>query len=423
MKVISKGFVPTKGITCMTGPNDSNSKIIDEEKLPRRDWFLLPLLSLLTICSLIAGSELTARHLFPWRPGVQSCVVLDDPLGQHGIPNSVCREKEPETSTVEYRFNSCGHRAGMECGPKPDESYRIVMTGSSLAMGLRVKREETFAALLPKKLSLRTGRRIELYNTAVAVMEGGTPRTVALRFNDVLAAKPDMVLWILGPWDIEHVSTLYVEQKRSSAEKPGSLVQKVLQYRDQVESLSPQAINDAITDMFHRSRTALMLQHYMYQNQSLYVKHFLIGSDESAGFLKAEPSAALKSKMQEFDRYTAEIAARAQKAGVPLVAVLLPSRAQAALISMGEWPDGFNPFELDNAVRDIVTRHGGIYVDVLPDFRNVPNPEGHYFPVDGHPNASGHAVISEMLAKELTNGAIPELKAVSPPPTEAEKRN
>jgi hypothetical protein len=330
----------------MIGPDVTNSNLIEATKLPRRDWFLLPMLSVLTICSLMVGSELTARHLFQWRPGVQNCVVLNDPSGQHGIPNSVCREKEPETSTIEYRFNSCGHRAGMECGPKPDGSYRIVMTGSSLAMGLRVPREETIAAMLPAELSRRTGRKIELYNTAVAVMEGGTPRTVALRFNDVLAAKPDMVLWILGPWDIEHVSTLYVEQKRPSAAKPVSLVQKVLNYRDQVDSLSPHAINEAIIDMFHRSRTALMMQHYMYENQSLYVNHFLIGSDESQGFLKAEPSAALKSKMLQFDDYSAEIAARAKAARVPLVAVLLPSRAQAAMISMGEWPDGYDPFGL-----------------------------------------------------------------------------
>jgi hypothetical protein len=74
-------------------------------------------------------------------------------------------------------------------------------------------------------------------------------------------------------------------------------------------------------------------------------------------------------------------------------------------------------------VRKIVTRHGGIYINILPDFRGVPNPEAHYFPVDGHPTASGHAVISEMLAKALTDGAIPELKAASQPPAAFEKGN
>src|ERR1700678_787935 len=141
----------------MSDSDVANSKMMGEAKLPRRDWLLLPMLSVLTICFLLAGTEITARQLFQVKPGIRACVVMNDPLGQHGVPNSVCREKEAETSPIEYRFNSCGHRAEMECGPKPDGSYRIVMTGSSVAMGLRVVREETIAALLPAELSRRTG--------------------------------------------------------------------------------------------------------------------------------------------------------------------------------------------------------------------------------------------------------------------------
>jgi hypothetical protein len=63
----------------------------------------------------------------------------------------------------------------------------------------------------------------------------------------------------------------------------------------------------------------------------------------------------------------------------------------------------------------MVTRHGGIYIDILPDFRNIPDPEQYYFPVDGHLDADGHAIVSRMLAKELTNGVIPELRAAARP--------
>jgi len=52
-----------------------------------------------------------------------------------------------------------------------------------------------------------------------------------------------------------------------------------------------------------------------------------------------------------------------------------------------------------------------MYIDILPDFRTIPNPEQGYFPVDRHPNADGHSMISRMLAKELTSGVIPELRA------------
>jgi hypothetical protein len=85
------------------------------------------------------------------------------------------------------------------------------------------------------------------------------------------------------------------------------------------------------------------------------------------------------------------------------------------MISMNEWPPGYDPFKLDNELRSIIERHGGIYVDILPDLRAIPNPERGFYRVEGHPNALGHALISNLLAKGLTGGAVPALAVVGPP--------
>jgi hypothetical protein len=85
------------------------------------------------------------------------------------------------------------------------------------------------------------------------------------------------------------------------------------------------------------------------------------------------------------------------------------------MISTREWPAGFDPYKMDNELRTIVVNHGGTYIDILPDYRNIPNPAQGYLPVDGHPNAEGHAMISRMLAEELTNGAIPALRVTAQP--------
>ena len=37
----------------------------------------------------------------------------------------------------------------------------------------------------------------------------------------------------------------------------------------------------------------------------------------------------------------------------------------------------------------------------------------HFYPIDGHPDADGHAILTQFLAKELTGGAVPELRAVA----------
>jgi len=88
---------------------------------------------------------------------------------------------------------------------------------------------------------------------------------------------------------------------------------------------------------------------------------------------------------------------------------------------MGEWPKGYDPFKLDNELRSIIVRHGGSYVDVLPDFVTIPNPHWGFFPIDGHPNAEGHATITRLLANALTDGAVPALRAGTQPQAKLEQ--
>jgi hypothetical protein len=56
-----------------------------------------------------------------------------------------------------------------------------------------------------------------------------------------------------------------------------------------------------------------------------------------------------------------------------------------------------------------------VYIDILPGFRDLPNPEQYYFPVDGHPDARGHAIIAGLIDKALITGAAPELSVANQP--------
>jgi hypothetical protein len=379
----------------LTQSNASDPGNLKEGKLPRRDWILLPALSLLTICLMVVSTELCARWMFPSLKTVgEDCMVNDPSTGARGIPNSICWEKLPDGELTQYRFNSCGHRTGMECGPKPPGTYRIVVVGSSFATGMRVPIEKTFAALLPPELSRRTGRKVELYNEALPWRE---PHMVALHFDEVLAAKPDMIFWVLTPQDI------------SNSKAAGFL--EVASNRVKVAFASI-SVPEGVRDLWYGRQTGFLLRYFLYQSQSQYIKSHLM-RDEDTRFLKAEPSAEWQNHLQQFDGDAAEIGARARAADVPLVAVLLPERAQAAMISMGEWPDGFNPYKLDDELRSIIVSHGGAYIDILPGLRNIPNSEKGYFPVDGHPNAHGHAMIAELFADELTRGAVPALRVAA----------
>jgi hypothetical protein len=127
-------------------PGEEAAANENQAKLPRRDWILLPLICLLTVGTLAVGTELSARRLFYRPPSTNGkCMQFVDPsAGLGAIPNAVCRTQS-EGRWMEYRFNSCGFRTNIDCkAPKSPGAYRIVMSGSSTAMGLGVPQEKSF---------------------------------------------------------------------------------------------------------------------------------------------------------------------------------------------------------------------------------------------------------------------------------------
>jgi len=403
------------------GAVGGETKAEQEAKLPRRDWILLPILGFATMALLVIGTEeLASRRFLDAETGLAPCLVLNDSsTGVRGVPNSTCWAKGKESSWTEYKFNSRGHRAGMESGSKDAGTYRIVMTGSSVAMGLFVPREQTVAALLPKELSQLTGRKVELYNTSIGAAYGGTPHSISLRFNEIVAAKPDMILWILTPWDIDHAPDLkpetdYLRAEGRSAPAPyreagprGVMLRRI------AAAIGVQSLAGSLYDRMKEFRFRTLLSHYLFESQSLYVKSYLKNGEDAAGFLKSEWGPEWLEKRNDFDRYAAEIEEQAGSVGVPLVAVQVPTRAQAAMISMGEWPEGYDPYKIDHEVKAVIQAHGGVYLDIFPSFRSIPNPESHYMPVDGHPDADGHAMIAALIARQLSGGAISALRAAT----------
>jgi hypothetical protein len=358
------------------------------EKIGRHDWIVLPLLSVGTMVVLLAGMELVARRVYyESAPFIATCLgPLDSSGGGWAPPNSVCHEKKFETSNIEYKFNSCGHRAGMECGPKPEGVYRIVMGGSSFAMGHLVAREETFAALLPAELSRQTGRRVELYNEGLVTVEPRGP-------HDILDEVPEPVRPAAPPQS-GLTAKVHFLLKSTFSNKPLSVA-----LRD---------LSDHVVSVFEESASARMLHHFLYKSRSEYLKSSLM-KDDGTGYLKAQPSPKWQSRLAAFDEDEAAVAAKAKAAGVPLVVVLVPNRIEAAMISDGTWQGDYDPYKLDRELQTIVERHGGIYVDIHPRVGKVANFDEGYFAMDGHPNAKGNWTIARMLTQELMSKALPGL--------------
>ncbi len=394
----------------MTRPNAADSGCAKGAKLPRRDWILLPALSLLTMCLLAGSVELVGRQMYARISTVgENCLVIKDPSnGARGIPNCVIWEKIPEGKPTEYRFNSSGYRDNADFGPKSPGTYRIVMVGTSVAAGFRVPQEQTVGALLPTELSRRTGRKVEVYNEA---LPWRTPGSISRNFSEALASNPDMILWLLSPLDIASPSWLV---RRDEAGSPGT-PQDGAWYLIKT-AFDTEPFNTSIATIFGHTRAATLLKEFLYESPSQYVQSSLMGADYKKEFLLSGSSAEWSRELREFDSSASSIAEQARKAGVPLVVVLVPDRTQAALISMtGECPKGFDPYKVGNEVSSIIASHGGTYLDILPEFRTIPNPQLGYFALDGHPNAFGQTMIARFLTNKLADVAIPALSAAVKP--------
>lgn len=376
-----------------------------------RDAALIFFIAVLTGMTLFGLTEMTARMLFrESSTKAIDCMIVDDPsTGVRAVPNSVCVEKLAEgPRPVEYRFNRCGHRMDTDCGAKSSGHFRIVLVGSSFVMGLETPVDATFAAKLPITLTQPHGPSVDVYNEG---MENGFPASMPLKFGEILAAKPDLILWVLTPFDIKNSSTVLPGRDVNTQ---GFIARNWARIR---LALATKPLPDALADIgqrgvdaFGATKTALMLRHILYQSQSQYVTSYLAGGDDEAGFLNARASPAWQDRLRTFDRYAARFIQQAREAKLPILTVLLPNRAQAAMISMGHWPDGYDPYALGSAVGAMVTRHGGDYVDVLHDYREIPDPQRGYFAVDGHPNERGHAVIAGILAGRLSERVIGSIR-------------
>lgn len=409
----------------MRSPKPDTLKDMNEARLPRRDWILLPLLSLMTILLLLGSTEWIARVKtgnVSEQQGVAPCIVSNDlSTGVRFVPNSECRDRIMESGWTDYKFNSHGHRAGWEYGPKEPGTYRIVMTGSSIAFGFVVDREKSFAALLPGDISARTGRKVELYNESMGYAGGGTPHSVLIRSNEILAAKPDAILWVLTPYDLENVSSIgWVRgQTQNAANDAGGTPGPHTHFEQTILKISShlgvKSIPEPVLKWVDETNSHLQFQnylkHFLYDSQSLYVNASLNGPQEKIGFLNKEWGPLWTDRLHDFDGYAGSLIAKAGDAGIPVIAVFVPDAQLAAIISKGEWPAGDDPFKIGRELGASITSHGGTYIDILPYFQREPNSEDGYFRFNGHPNAIGHAEIAEMIAGEITSGRVPALRA------------
>ena len=287
-----------------------------EAKLPWRDWIILPLLSLLTISVLLLAAEGAARYFFV-AVHDNSCSIDDPVISFRYRPNCTTHAKAAEGVWIAHHFNDCGYRTTESCGPKPPGTTRIAMLGASEAEGHLVAYDETFSARAAKQLTLELGRPVEIQNLG---REQCYPICAFHRVDEALALKPDLLLIVVNPTDIERMDPSEVSN-RNKPMPPQVLDQAQLRHK-----MDPHQALNAVEDIVGHSHIGIAAMHFLFQNTATYVRMFLV-SGERAAFLRLPLSPAWEKRLEGYDLLLGEMAQKARDANVPVVLVGVPSLA------------------------------------------------------------------------------------------------
>lgn len=373
----------------------------------RRDFVLIPLLSLLTLLVMLAGAELAARAMFV-QSGVETCAMPDAFIGVRMKPNCVSYRKAAEGPNVRNAFNDCGYRTREPCGTRPAGAVRIAVMGASTAQGFKVQYEQTFAARLTESLTRACGRPVQFQNMGVA---GATLLDTYYRAGEALALHPDLVMLVLSPYDLKaQVDPRLLAQRDAPVPR---VIDPLSATPDDPHPDAPapppptllQSWRAALQDLAARSRALVAGQHFLFEDRATFVRLFMLHG-EDADYLRPPLRPGWQRRLADLDVLLGDMARRFHDAGVPFMLVLGPQRIQAALLDRAASPGDADPFAIGHALATIAARHDILFADTLEAFAKLPDPEDLFYPVDGHMDGDGHAVFAQFLQRRLIASGI-----------------
>jgi hypothetical protein len=369
----------------MTQSDTASPENMREPKLPRRDFIILPLLSIVTIAVCLLASEELSKHYFVTGPE-NECEVNDKILGYRYRPNCTTRQKAPDGPWVTNTYNECGYRTKESCGQKPPGTTRVSLLGSSMGEGCAVAFEKTFAARTANDLTRILGRPVEIQNLSRNAC------SILCMFHltdEALALKPDLLIMVIDPWELEQLSSEGVANRY----QPLPPVQHILG-----EIHASPAVR--LKRMIGNNKTTLAVEYFLFQDTSVYARMFLSRGDRS-DYLRKPFSPAWEERFEGFDIILGEMARKANAAHVPFVLVELPSFAQASFLKIQNPPAGVDPYALNERLRQIASRHGVQFMDTLDIFKREPKINEFFYVVDTHMNGEGHGLVSQALVEQL----------------------
>jgi hypothetical protein len=375
----------------------------NSSKLSRRDYYLIPLLSLATVAVMFGAAEVGTRILYPYKE-YDECRVTGATDPRRARPNCTVSAKVPEGPWVTYSMNSCGYRTPDSCGPKQPNVLRIALLGASMTMAKNVPLDESWGERTGHALAKISGHKVEVENLGWELLN---PLNCYRQLNDVIALKPDLVVYAVNPFDLSRDPDPVQLEHRNDPVLPPHPPEPPPAPRD-VKIIMRDAAK-FLQNSVAGSRTMTMAQHFLFSNPDTFEKLYLADGDR-ADYLRLPFTPAWRTRFTGFETVINDMAERLHARGIPFVVIGLPARVQVILVMKGRpYPPGTDPYAFDHEIGNFCSRIGVPFLPTLDAFAKTPDGDKLFFVIDQHITGAGDAIIARLLVKKCMEGLMPSV--------------
>ena len=370
------------------------------QQFSRRDYYLIPLVSLATIFLMLLGAEIGSRMAWPEKL-YDECRVKGAEDPRRAKANCEVSTKAPEGPWISYITNACGWRTFATCGPKPSNTLRIATLGASMTMGKNVAINEIWPERLGAAIAASSGKKVEVENLGWELL---TPLHCYRQIPRVIALEPELVVYAINPFDL---SRGIDPNQLAHRDDPDATYPKLaIDLED--KSFSVQKVLKDFQNAFNGSRAFVMAQHFVFYNPSTFLKIYL-ADGHRADYLRQPFTPLWQERLHDFNTIVVDMAARLRKAGIPLVVVALPARSQVALLLEHDKPVGTDAYAFEREIETTCRNAHVTFIPTLSAFAKTPNGDKLFYIFDTHINGDGNGIISQEIANRVLHGSTPVL--------------
>ena len=339
-------------------------------------------------------------------PVFQQLFLQDPVVGYRLKPGARARFRTADFDT-DIIINSSGTR-DREIGPKAPDEHRIVVLGDSLVLAVQVEQEETFTAVLEKRLNARRAPGEARYRVINAGVQGYGP-VEELAFFEHVASRFDADVVLVG---------VFVGNDAMEANDTGAKVLPV------GEGAAPQATSSASDAVKRPSRYPLWLRRLTRRSMVLQIARMRATTllerfgqvrpiDRALTMYLPELPPEMARGLAVSKECIRRIDAIARERGGRTGVVLLPARFQvrdddyANLRAIVAESGGTLLRDIGTArFQEALAPLGLPMMDPLPVFRRLPQQPELFFATTAHLTVRGHEVLAAGLEDFLRSSGL-----------------